>query len=466
MKKIFCLVSAFIMTLSWFSVQPSQAADSPIAKKVYEAALQLTRPAQTEDSAAAINAYTAVLQNKMTFYNITDKKNYRLKELKDESGDPLEVKSFAVVDMDSNEKLEVVLDFDNAQYGVMVLHYEDGLIYGFNISYTYYLANDGTYIGTLPAWCLSYCKITSIAKDKYTETTLARVDVDPNKEGAKTFYYINESEVTEDRHHAFVQSLGEKREGNEAVWHDFTDANIASVFPAAYAQEALPATSASLTLTDPAALKYATILNSYWDYFIHRNNDDAIDDLFARLAKEVKIETDTNIPKAYGLKNSFEPLAFASSGINFGYSLRDLNNDGIPELFIISANYSIHALYSLVNGNPVILGGYWSRNRCEVDENGIFYKNGSSGAEDSSFASYSYVGGHELRLIRMVGMESYDEKSGKSLASPRYFQIEKGKKTIISGKEAEADPLWDGIFPKDNALDLNFVPLFSIPPAS
>ena len=229
----------------------------------------------------------------------------------------------------------------------------------------------------------------------------------------------------------------------------------------------LPAIAAALELTDPDAIKYSAILNSYWDYFIqHDDNEEALDDLFIKIAKEVNIEPDTrNNDKAYELSASFEPLQYAYYGVNLGYSLHDLNNDGTPELFILSEDDSINAIFSLVNGAPVLVGAYWSRNRCEIDEARTFYNSGSSGASDNSFASYSYAGGDELQLIREVGMETYDEEAGKSLPQPRYYRIEYGKKTIIDEKEAEADALWGGVFTKDNALNLNFVSLFSIPRA-
>ena len=123
-------------------------------------------------------------------------------------------------------------------------------------------------------------------------------------------------------------------------------------------------------------------------------------------------------------------------------------------------------VFSLVNDVPVLLGAYWSRNRCEVDEDGTFYNSGSSGAADNSFASYSYVGGDDLQLIRMIGMETYDEEAERSLSEPRYYLIENGKKTIIDEEDAEADYMWGEVFIKPNALNLEFSPLSPISPES
>ena len=196
---------------------------------IMAAMLLSAQPARAADSAAAMEAYKTVLQNEAAFYDIDDKKDYKLNELRDQSGEPLTVSSFTVVDMDGNGTPEAVLDAGSYN-GVVVLHYEDGEVYGFSTSYTYYLSNDGTYNGSLPAWCFSYCKVTSITKESYKVETLARVEADPFKEDDEPFYYIGESKVTEDEHAAFVESLSESRQENEAVWHDFTEEHIVSVF--------------------------------------------------------------------------------------------------------------------------------------------------------------------------------------------------------------------------------------------
>ena len=206
MKRTMNWASVFIMAATLLSAQPAWAADS----------------------AAAMEAYKVVLQNEATFYDIDDKKDYKLSELRDKSSDTLTISGFTVVDMDGNGAPEVVLDAGSYN-GVVVLHYEDGEVYGFSTSYTYYLSNDGIYNGSLAAWAFSHCKVTSITKESYKVETLARVEADPFKEDDEPFYYIGESKVTEDEHAAFVESLQESRQENEAVWHDFNDENIASV---------------------------------------------------------------------------------------------------------------------------------------------------------------------------------------------------------------------------------------------
>ena len=99
-----------------------------------------------------------------------------------------------------------------------------------------------------------------------------------------------------------------------------------------------------------------------------------------------------------------EPLFYLDDCV-FGYAVRDINEDGIPELFILyeddySDDYFITALYTIRDGRVVLVGAYWSRHRCTLAEDGTVYINSSSGADDSSCVSYSLrrrTG--ELRLI-------------------------------------------------------------------
>ena len=50
-------------------------------------------------------------------------------------------------------------------------------------------------------------------------------------------------------------------------------------------------------------------------------------------------------------------------------------------------------------------------------------------------------GEDRLKLVEMIGMESYDEKTGKEFRMhPQCYRIQNGKKTIIS--EAELKSAW------------------------
>ena len=212
MKIIFRLASALLMAMALLSVQPTSA--------------------QVVDSATAMEAYKAVLQNKMTFYSTDDRKNYNLNEFdywSEQSNLPLKVVCFAVVDMDDDGIPEVVLELTSGFDGAFeILHYEDGRVYGFNHSYRGMtgLTADGIYEGSSGAADNGFYK-ASITKDTYQEEALGYSE--SGADGSVS-YYIGKSKVTEKQYDEFLEKMWAHARENEAVWHDFTDADITSVF--------------------------------------------------------------------------------------------------------------------------------------------------------------------------------------------------------------------------------------------
>ena len=191
----------------------------------------LVTPAASADSSEAMEAYKAVLQNKMVFYSIDDNKNYKLNEFDCGEDEPIGVERFAVVDMDGDGIPEVVLDFQMIWVGVEVLHYEDGKVYGFNRPYMAALARDGTYDGnaSFAPYNVQFYKTTSVKKDAYKEESLAHIEYTADGGDIDiTSYRIGESEVTEEEFNAFVGKIYDHIQENEAVWHDYNDTSIAS----------------------------------------------------------------------------------------------------------------------------------------------------------------------------------------------------------------------------------------------
>ena len=62
-----------------------------------------------------------------------------------------------------------------------------------------------------------------------------------------------------------------------------------------------------------------------------------------------------------------------SSGINgncyeqFGYTIKDLNQDGIDELILRLNNHVVIAIFTMVNNQPVLLDYYWNRKNYSRD---------------------------------------------------------------------------------------------------
>ena len=107
-----------------------------------------------------------------------------------------------------------------------------------------------------------------------------------------------------------------------------------------------------------------------------------------------------------------EPL---SGNSNFGYAIRDINEDDMPELFILSEDdysddYTINAFYTLRNGRAVLVETYWARKRCALANDGTIHINGSSGADDSDSASFSLnARTGKLQLIEIFDSAYYPE---------------------------------------------------------
>ena len=122
---------------------------------------------------------------------------------------------------------------------------------------------------------------------------------------------------------------------------------------------------------------YADVLDRYHVYITHKV------DIFGR---------------GVGLTGLKEPVIFVDIQENLndiGFTLKDINSDGIPELFVGERNHysdgvnQILAAYILTDGEPKLLFEGWSRNRYYVTSNGGFYKERSGGAASNSKTLYS-----------------------------------------------------------------------------
>ena len=188
--------------------------------------------AQAIDSDAAIEAYKAVLQDKMTFYCTNDKKNYKLSEYdywNDEEKLPLKVVRFAVIDMNGDGAPEVVLELTTGFDGAYeVLHYENDMVYGFNHSYRAIsdLTSDGIYGGSSGANDSGYYKKVSINKDTYREEALGYSQTEAD---GSISYYVGTSKVTESQYEEFQEKMWAYARQYPAAWMDFTDEEIASI---------------------------------------------------------------------------------------------------------------------------------------------------------------------------------------------------------------------------------------------
>ncbi len=120
-----------------------------------------------------------------------------------------------------------------------------------------------------------------------------------------------------------------------------------------------------------------------------------------------------------------------------GYSVKDLNGDGVDELVLMNKDYYIMAIFSFANEKPRLLGYYWDRNSCWIDGDGLLHENGSSGADRSTNAVYKIAdGGKELELIVEYGTNGHEWIA--DVAYTKYYKLANGEKKTITEAEYQA----------------------------
>lgn len=146
---------------------------------------------------------------------------------------------------------------------------------------------------------------------------------------------------------------------------------------------------------------------------------------------------------------------------NYGYTIKDLNGDGVDELILRRDNHQIIAIFTMVDKKPVLLKRFWNRKECWIDPDGYLHISGSSGADQSMFQIYrisNQTG--ELVLLVEGGTDGYDQTNGGTL----YYKLVNNEKVYITSEEYD---IWENSLPyvKFEATAilseyLPFVPLF------
>jgi len=142
-----------------------------------------------------------------------------------------------------------------------------------------------------------------------------------------------------------------------------------------------------------------------------------------------------------------------------GYAVVDINDDGIPELLLGTINglnsAKLNSIYTLRDGEPVLLKSFWSRSRGVISADGVIYSVGSGGA------AYTYLSSYRLdknanTLTQLTAMSSdYSVSEGK----PYYVQVVNGETHYIP-----EDEFWDfceSYENPSNKMKLTVIPISS-----
>lgn len=117
-----------------------------------------------------------------------------------------------------------------------------------------------------------------------------------------------------------------------------------------------------------------------------------------------------------------------------GYDKKDLNGDGIEELVLLNGDYSIVALFSTVDGQPVLLDNYTEHRICQIDGKGLIHAVACGDADGRQGAVYKIAeGGRCLEELFGFGIDGHT-LIGETLTT-NYYKVENGSKQYIGKDE-------------------------------
>lgn len=117
-----------------------------------------------------------------------------------------------------------------------------------------------------------------------------------------------------------------------------------------------------------------------------------------------------------------------------GYDKKDLNGDGIEELVLLNGDYSIVALFSTVDGQPILLDNYTEHRICQIDGKGLIHAVACGDADGRQGTVYRIAeGGECLEELFGFGIDGHT-LIGETLTT-NYYKVENGSKQYIGKDE-------------------------------
>jgi beta-lactamase regulating signal transducer with metallopeptidase domain len=223
-----------VSTMPDNEVSPSpEATDAPSVSPSPSAASSAVKSENTKPQAIAndpvLEAYNAVLQNKVEFFSTDNKKKLYLKDFltnKEIYETTFTVTHFAVLDMDGDKVPEVVLELSvggEPQF-YEVLHYTNNAVNGYLIVYRGLteLKADGSFLFSSGAADSGVGKLKFEAT-AYTTDMLGYSQSSQDGDNLTISYFINNQSATKK---AFDSFMNEQTGKKNAVWYKFSQTNI------------------------------------------------------------------------------------------------------------------------------------------------------------------------------------------------------------------------------------------------
>ncbi len=173
----------------------------------------------------AMSAYKDVLLNNATFISTGNNEvmtlNQSLSAFMDYL-DPMTISQFAIINLDSDGIPDVVLSLD---IGVKILHYQDGLIYGYDLVDRAFmdLKTDGTFSFSSGSADNGFGSI-SFTNTGYTINKIAYSESSVDLNGdVNEVYYLGQKSATMDE---FYEAVNQQKDKHYEIWYDYTNSNI------------------------------------------------------------------------------------------------------------------------------------------------------------------------------------------------------------------------------------------------
>lgn len=110
---------------------------------------------------------------------------------------------------------------------------------------------------------------------------------------------------------------------------------------------------------------------------------------------------------------------------SFGYILKDINCDTIPELFWIRNDGIVLAVFTVNDNNIVLLDAFWSRYKCVITDSNEIY----TIYQDGVFSS------HDIRKLsvdgKLIYVKAFGIEGGSAETGTVYYEVTDGAKIFI-----------------------------------
>ena len=192
-----------------------------------------------ERSLSAAESYRSILLDHADFINCSEDGAYQeavnigniekaFTSSEDITG---EVTGFTIVDMDGDGENEIVLSISTGPVdeGFEVLHYQDGIVYGYHFWYRALedLKEDGTFTGSGGASSSSINRIVFLEKG-YAVDTLYESRSQYGTDGVNEIQYYKNGEVCSEEE--FNDALNRQYEKASVTWYKLTTENVTLAF--------------------------------------------------------------------------------------------------------------------------------------------------------------------------------------------------------------------------------------------